>query len=174
MSEKMSRWLLFLLLLAGTGITAGVLLTRAQVLAAPAQPIAYSHRVHVEAGIQCLFCHSSALRSPVAGIPSVQKCMGCHAVIAAQSQAIQALAGYWERGEPIPWQRVNRQPDFVFFSHQPHLGAGLNCEACHGDVGQMDAARPVVKMDMGWCLDCHLKQPQEKVARLADCLTCHK
>jgi hypothetical protein len=84
------------------------------------------------------------------------------------------VAGYWERGEPIPWVRVNAQPDFVFFSHQPHLGAGLNCETCHGDVGSMTVARPAVKMDMGWCLDCHLKQPEAKVARLADCLTCHK
>jgi hypothetical protein len=29
-------------------------------------------------------------------------------------------------------------------------------------------------MDMGWCLDCHVNQPEEKVARLADCLACHK
>ncbi len=170
----MSRWILALPLLIAAGVIGGVLLTRAQVLAAPAQPIAYSHRTHVEAGVQCLFCHSSALRSPVAGIPSVQKCMGCHAVIATDNPAIQEVAGYWERGEPIAWVRVNAQPDFVFFSHQPHLGAGLNCETCHGDVGHMTVARPVVKMDMGWCLDCHLKQPEEKVARLTDCLTCHK
>jgi len=170
----MTRWLLFSPLLIVAGIAGGVLFTRAQVLAAPEQPIAYSHRAHVEAGVQCLFCHPSALRSPMAGIPSVQKCMGCHAVIEADNPAIQEVAGYWERGEPIPWVRVNAQPDFVFFSHQPHLGAGLNCETCHGDVGSMTVARPAVKMDMGWCLDCHLKQPEAKVARLADCLTCHK
>jgi hypothetical protein len=170
----MSRWFLVIALLIVAAVAGGILLTRAQVFAAPEQPIAYSHRVHVEAGVQCLFCHSSALRSDVAGIPSVQKCMGCHSVIATDSPLIQEVSGYWERGEPIPWVRVNVQPDFVYFSHQPHLGAGLNCETCHGEVGQMEAARPAVKMDMGWCLDCHLKQPEEKVARLADCLTCHK
>ena len=170
----MTRWLLFIPLLIVAGIAGGVLFTRAQVLAAPEQPIAYSHRAHIEAGVQCLFCHPSALRSPMAGIPSVQKCMGCHAVIEADNPAIQEVAGYWERGEPIPWVRVNAQPDFVFFSHQPHLGASLSCETCHGDVGSMTVARPAVKMDMGWCLDCHLKQPEEKVARLADCLACHK
>ena len=170
----MRRRLPLLLLLIVAGAVAGVILTRAQVFAAPEQPIAYSHQTHVESGVQCLFCHSSALRSDVAGIPSVQNCMGCHTVIATDSAAIQELAGYWERREPIPWVRVNAQPDFVYFSHQPHIGAGLNCETCHGDVGQMSVARPVVKMDMGWCLDCHLKQPEEKVARLADCLACHK
>lgn len=169
------RWLLRSVILLIVGVFAGgVVLSRAQILATPEQPIAYSHQTHVEVGVQCLFCHTSALRSPVAGIPSVQNCMGCHEMIATDNPVVQEVAGYWERQEPIPWVRVNSQPDFVYFNHQPHLGAGLNCETCHGDVGQMDAARPVVKMDMGWCLDCHLEQPQERVARLTDCLTCHK
>jgi c(7)-type cytochrome triheme protein len=100
--------------------------------------------------------------------------MGCHTIIATDDAEVQALASYWKRGEPIPWNRVNQQPDFVYFSHQAHLGASINCETCHGDVGHMTVDRPVVKMDMGWCLNCHLKQPEEKVARLSDCLTCHQ
>lgn len=155
-------------------LIAAVFVSRRLALAVPEQPIAYSHQTHVDAGVQCLYCHSSAMRSSVADIPSVEKCMGCHEVIATESKAVEALAGYWERKEPIPWKRVNRLPDFVYFSHQPHVGAGLNCESCHGDVGQMDIARPVVKMDMGWCLECHLEQPEEKVERLSDCLACHK
>ena len=170
----MSRWLILIAVVIVIGIGGGVLLTRAQVGAAPEQPIAYSHQTHIKAGVQCLFCHTGALRSSVAGIPSVQKCMGCHSVIAADQPEIKKVAGYWDRGEPIPWVRVNIQPDFVFFSHQPHLGAGLNCETCHGDVGNMTVDRPVVKMGMDWCLDCHLKQPEANIARLTDCLTCHK
>ena len=165
---------LFILLLIIAGVVGSILIGRGQVLAAPVQPIPFSHKIHAETGLQCLYCHSSPLRSPLAGIPSVQKCMGCHAVIATERDAIQTLAGYWERGEPILWNRVNRQPDFVFFSHQSHLSAGLNCETCHGAVGRMDVVKTVVKMDMGWCLDCHLKQAEEKVTRLADCLICHK
>jgi hypothetical protein len=172
--ETMSRWTLIVALSVVALLAGAILLTRAQILAAPEQPVAYSHQTHVQAEVQCVFCHSGALRSPAAGIPSVQKCMGCHAVIKADSPQVQDLAGYWERGEPIAWARVQPQPDFVYFSHQPHLGAGLSCETCHGDVGSMTVARPAVKMDMGWCLDCHLKQPESKVARLADCLTCHK
>jgi len=142
--------------------------------AAPVQPIPFNHRVHAQAGVQCLFCHSSALRSDVAGLPSMQKCMGCHQTIAADREPVKTLTDYWQRQEPIHWQPVNTMPDFVFFSHQPHLGAGLGCEGCHGNVGQMDIARQPVNMDMGWCLDCHLKQPSEKAARLVDCLLCHK
>ena len=171
---RMSRWITAAGLLVIVAVIAGVLLTRAEALAAPIQPLPYSHKVHVEAGVQCLFCHTGALRSDVASLPSVQKCIGCHTLISAEGEPIRELFGYWERGEPIPWVRVQQQPDFVFFSHRAHLGAGLNCEACHGDVGRMTVARPVVRMDMGWCLKCHLQQPQEKVARLADCLACHK
>jgi hypothetical protein len=100
--------------------------------------------------------------------------MGCHAVIATESEAIKELAGYWERGEAIPWQRINDQPDFVYFSHQPHIGAGMNCETCHGNVGDMEAAELTIRMDMGWCLDCHKHQVPERVAVLLDCLACHK
>jgi hypothetical protein len=169
-----NRWLQLIIILIFAGVVGGIFLSRAQVLAAPNQPIPYNHQTHVKAGVQCLYCHTSALRSDIAGIPSLEKCMGCHTTIATDSPVVQTLSGYWERGEPIPWMRVSKQPDFVYFSHQAHLGAGENCETCHGNVGSMTVTRPVVKMDMGWCLDCHQKQPENKVARLADCLTCHK
>lgn len=168
-----ARWGL-LAALVGAVVLAGILLTRARALAAPDQPLEYSHRTHVQAGIQCLFCHSGALRSQAAGIPSTDKCIGCHTVIATDRTAVRALADYASRGEEVRWSRVNDQPDFVFFSHQVHLGAGLNCESCHGEVGAMDVARPVNRMDMGWCLNCHLDQPEDKVARLTDCLACHQ
>jgi c(7)-type cytochrome triheme protein len=142
--------------------------------ASESQPVEYSHRVHIQAEIQCLFCHTEATRSPIAGIPSVEKCMGCHAYIATEGETVQTLVGYWERDEPIPWKRVINQPDFVYFSHQPHMGAGMNCETCHGNIAEMDDAQAVTRMDMGWCLDCHEEQESHKIARLVDCLICHK
>jgi len=155
-------------------VVAAILLSHRSAQAAPAQPIAFSHGTHAEAGIECLFCHPNAMRSDVAGMPSVQRCVGCHQTIATTRKRIQTVMGYWERGEAIPWQPINEMADFVFFSHQPHLLAGVNCETCHGDVGKMTAARPVINMDMGWCLNCHLNQPQTEVARLTDCMACHK
>jgi cytochrome c553 len=140
--------------------------------AAPEQPIAFNHEIMVQLGIQCLFCHSDATRSPVAGMPSVQLCMGCHSTIATSAPEIQKLAGYWERQEPIPWTRVHRLPRFVYFSHQAHMAAGLNCERCHGDVGHMSVARRVVKLDMGWCLSCH--EQQANASQIKDCIVCHK
>jgi len=167
------RSLLVVVILAvATG--AAIVITNARLTAAPEQPIDYNHKTHIEAGIQCLYCHGQASRSAVAGIPSVERCMGCHMVIATEDEMVQRLAGYWERGEPIPWVPVNNQPDFVYFSHRPHLGAGINCETCHGNVGAMEQTKPVIRMDMGWCLDCHTEQEPEHVTRLADCIACHK
>jgi len=149
-----------------------LLATRTQ--AAPQQqPIAFNHQLMVQAGIQCLFCHTEARRSPMAGMPSVEKCMGCHKVIANDKPEIKKVAEYWQRGEPILWVRVNTLPRFVYFSHQVHVvAAGLNCEQCHGDVGHMTVDVPVVRMNMGWCLSCHEKQPNAR--QLMDCVTCHQ
>lgn len=155
-------------------LIAAILFSRQVVFAAPEQPLPFSHSRHTAAGVQCLFCHSSAARSDVAGIPSVARCMGCHETIAVERPPIQQLAGYWERQEPIPWEPVTAHWDFVFFSHMAHLQAAVSCESCHGPVGSMVRTHAVEDMDMGFCLDCHLKQPEQKVARLADCLACHK
>jgi hypothetical protein len=137
------------------------------------QPVAFDHEAMIKAGITCLFCHADATRSPAAGMPSVESCMGCHEVIATDKPGIQAVADYWQRGEPIPWVRVNRLPRFVYFSHRVHVvAAGLNCERCHGDVAHMTVAEPVANMNMGWCLGCHQQQPNH--AQLRDCVVCHQ
>ncbi len=155
-------------------VIGGVLfLTTSQTRAVLAQPIAFNHEVMVQAGIPCLYCHSDATKSPAAGIPSVQKCMGCHQVIDPTNPEIQKLAAYWQQGEPIPWVRVNVLPRFVYFSHEVHVVAGqLACERCHGDVGHMTVDQPVVRMDMGWCLSCHEQQANAK--QLIECVTCHQ
>jgi c(7)-type cytochrome triheme protein len=141
--------------------------------AAPQQPIDFNHQVMVQVGIQCVYCHNAAIRSPAAGIPSMQMCMGCHQVIATDNPGVQALAGYWERQEAIPWVRIYRVPRFVFFNHSVHVNAAaLNCERCHGDVGNMVETYAVVDMNMGWCLNCHNQQP--RAAELKDCIVCHR
>jgi hypothetical protein len=141
--------------------------------AAEGQPIAFNHQAMVQLGVQCLFCHADAQRSPSPGMPSVERCYGCHKTISTNLPVIQQVLGYWQRQEPIPWARVNTLPRFVYFSHEVHINVGgLACERCHGDVGHMTVARPVVRMNMGWCLSCHESQPN--AAQLTDCVVCHQ
>jgi hypothetical protein len=160
---------IFIVVIAGA-----IVISQVSARAAPDQPIEFSHRTHSQAEIDCLFCHPNPLRSDIAGIPSVQRCVGCHRIIASDREQVQEVLGYGERGEPIPWVPVQFQPDHVIFSHHPHIRSGIACETCHGDVAAMSVTRPAFIMDMGWCLSCHQEQPEEKVARLTDCLACHK
>ena len=46
---------------------------------APAQPIAFSHKIHAgQNGVDCNYCHTSARKSKHSGIPSANVCMNCH------------------------------------------------------------------------------------------------
>ncbi len=151
---------------------------------APAQPIRFSHRIHAGVNrIGCPVCHSYAALGPVAGIPSMNRCQGCHKFVKQDPQdpaitaQIQALEKYVEDDKPIEWVRVHRLPDHVFFTHERHIRAGLDCKQCHGEVAQMDEARQVAPLTMGWCLECHRRKQAERPAEraaLTDCLTCHK
>lgn len=143
--------------------------TRAPV---PPQPIPFPHVAMVSRGVNCLFCHPNAAKSPAAGMPSVQSCIGCHSIIATDAPAIRQLTGFWNRQQSIPWVRLYRLPGFVRFSHRPHLAAGLNCERCHGDVGSSEVTVTVpYYKQMGWCLDCHQHQPDP--LPLTECQVCH-
>ena len=133
------------------------------------QPVAFSHTRHVvHAGIDCQFCHAYARRGPVAGIPSVERCAGCHRTILSERPEIERVLDYWERQEPIPWIRVHDLPDYVRFSHKAHVRAGVDCATCHGDVGAMEIARQVESLSMGWCVECHTEREASR-----DCAVCH-
>jgi hypothetical protein len=122
----------------------------------PEQPIPYSHRLH--AGVMkvpCLYCHSGALRSRVAGVPTVEKCLNCHRVTKVDSPYIKKIAAIYAADEPLKWSRIYRLPDYVFFDHRPHVSAGILCQTCHGEVEKMDVLYQYMSMRMGNCLGCH-------------------
>ena len=128
----------------------------------PVQPIPFNHRFHVrEIGMQCAYCHGGIESSAVAPIPPVDLCMGCHRIVGAQLEPIQDLRGYWDRGEPVPWERVYKVPDFVQFPHEAHVRNEVACSECHGPVEDMDRVYSVTDLRMGWCLECHMGDPQE-------------
>ncbi len=172
-ANQSRRWRIIIplvVLIIVIGVVLAIFVANTQ--AAPQQPIAFNHQAMVGLGIQCLFCHSDARTSDSAGMPSVEKCNGCHRTINPNVAVIQQVNGYWARQEPIPWVRVNVLPRYVYFSHEVHVNAGKNCEDCHGDVGQMTVDVQVVRMNMGWCLSCHEQQPDAQ--QLIECDICHR
>lgn len=123
---------------------------------APPQPIAFSHQLHAgERKIPCLYCHYGAERSRHAGIPALSVCMGCHREIDKPSLELAKLIDAVERDRPIRWIQVHKLPDFVYFSHRQHVGAGVECQSCHGPVETMEVVRQEAPLSMGWCLECH-------------------
>jgi len=142
--------------------------------AAPAQPFPFPHNVHATNGIACLYCHPGANRNNYAGLPTRQKCVGCHSNIPANTPALKDLQQYTRDHPEFVWVPVAYLPDFVHFNHQPHLNAGMACENCHGDVAKMGTAKPQNYIDMGYCLSCHKHQRPDQFTTLSDCSTCHK
>jgi mono/diheme cytochrome c family protein len=162
---------------------------------APAQPIFFSHVIHAGSfQIPCLHCHADARRSEYAGLPSVERCMGCHKIIGAQDNPeIAKIHEYWRRREPIPWVRVFKVPEFTYFPHKPHVQAGVACQSCHGPIERMrvvgahtgrtlsnDLLNLIgLKPDpppltMGWCIECHRAENARRGARAPlDCVACH-
>ena len=53
--------------------------------------------------------------------PPTSLCMECHKALAADRPSIQKLAGFAASGKPIPWVRVYKTPDYVFWKHATHL-----------------------------------------------------
>jgi Cytochrome c7 and related cytochrome c/Class III cytochrome C family len=137
----------------------------------PTAPLAsFSHKVHVsENEIGCGVCHPNARHAQVAGLASMQTCAGCHKFVGKDNADVQRLMAAFDQGKAIEWPRIHRLPDHVWFSHQPHLGAGLECSACHGEMKQRTFAVQQQPFTMGFCVECH----QSKSAP-TDCLACHK
>jgi len=155
----------------------------------PTQPILFSHKIHAgDNQIACQYCHSYVAISPWAGIPSIQKCMGCHSQVAGRDveyqfdgqkinirQEIQKVKEYWDKKMSIPWVRVTYLPDFVHFTHKRHILRKFECKTCHGEVQTMDVVYKVNKLEMGWCIGCHTQnaKDEQQLTELKDCLTCH-
>jgi Cytochrome c7 and related cytochrome c len=139
-------------------------------LAGAEQPIAYSHKVHIDQGLVCLDCHITADVSARATIPSVTKCMLCHAKIATDKPEIKKVAQYAASKREIPWERVYgfESGAAVKFQHAPHIRASVQCATCHGDMTQAATAQVLVKHTMGTCLSCHRQNHASE-----DCATCH-
>jgi hypothetical protein len=81
--------------------------------------------------------------------------MACHTGITKDSPHIRKLAAFHKDEKPIPWARVYRLPDFVFFSHATHVNSKIACAECHGPVEQRDILAAEVAHDMKTCMGCH-------------------
>src|SRR5262249_35240920 len=106
---------------------------------APRQPILFNHVVHAGSfQIPCQYCHTDARRSESRGLPSAERRMACHKIRGAQDNAeVAKIHDYARGGQPMPWVRIFKVPEFTFFPHRPHVRFGLECQTCHGPIERM-------------------------------------
>ena len=134
---------------------------------APEQPIDFNHRDHIQGDrLACELCHSGASRSSFAGVPPVERCIGCHRFVLPENPGVMALRRYWQSGKSVPWIRVNALPRFVRFRHDAHVVAKVDCSQCHGNVAAMNRVARVAPLTMGWSVYCKRTQRAPD-----DCLT---
>jgi hypothetical protein len=140
------------------------------VFAHPEQPVAFPHNTHMKMGLSCIDCHSGADIRAAAGIPSVTKCMLCHAKIATGKPEVKKVIAYASQKIEIPWERVYSfsTAAHVKFRHAPHYAANIGCAVCHGDMTQATVAERTVIHTMGSCLNCHRQNHASE-----DCAACH-
>ena len=150
----------------------------------PLQPIPFSHKHHAGVyEIECLYCHAGTDKSRMAGVPSVELCMGCHAQFPKsydELEGIRTLKKHWDEQRPIKWEQIHRLPEHAKFRHNRHIQAGVDCQTCHGPVEEMDKLHIVDDphtwpwlmtahtLEMGWCINCHRENEVSQ-----DCFTCH-
>ena len=149
------------------------------------QPVNFSHKVHADkAGTKCDDCHAFREDGTFAGVPSLDKCAGCHAAAMGSTVAEKNFIDQYVTPQREPqWAVYARQPENVYFSHITHVKlAQVKCERCHGDEGSSDTLRPYQQdrisgysrdvwrdMKMDDCVACHRQHGLEH-----SCLDCHK
>jgi menaquinone reductase, multiheme cytochrome c subunit len=149
------------------------------------QPIQFSHRSHTgdNIGLGCVDCHSYEKDGRFFGIPSTEKCAGCHEQQLGVSPEEQRLvADYIRTGREIPWAVYSRQPQNVYFSHATHVKlGGLDCQACHYGHAFTDKLRPArINRISGYSLDIfgstlfNVPSTPSRGMRMDDCSGCHR
>lgn len=154
------------------GVVAGVTYygtPKAQVVGyMPDQPIPFDHEIHVtQLGLDCRHCHSFVEKSGHANVPTANTCANCHVKggIQSDSPRLEPLFAALESGEPIKWVRIHKAPDYVFFDHSAHLGRGISCVECHGNVDEMRVVYQAKNLSMGMCIECH-RNPEDALRPL--------
>lgn len=131
----------------------------------PAQPIAYSHRVHAgDLQIPCAYCHAGAQRSRNAGIPAASTCMNCHRFVTASRATVRAEEKLAEKEKRKPRRVI--APELAKLYDALGLGADLRPDPAK-------APRPIPWVRVHDVPDFATFDHRPHVAASIACQTCH-
>lgn len=130
---------------------------------APTQPVPFSHALHAgQLEIDCRYCHTFVDRSGHANVPGSNVCMSCHSMVQKDSPLLQVVRDSYESGDPVPWVRIHKAPDYVYFNHAVHVNRGISCIECHGEIQKMEVVYHAKPLSMAFCLECH-RNPEQYI-----------
>ncbi|MEA3106617.1 MAG: hypothetical protein QOI88_1222 [Gammaproteobacteria bacterium] len=136
---------------------------------APEQPLPYSHKTHLAMALPCQLCHTNPAPGKLMSFPATSTCMNCHATLVTDRPAIKRLTEYAKSKQPIPWVRVYKVLPGVTWTHRKHMDARVQCETCHGAVGDLEAMSETTAVTgMASCISCHQARSVS-----AACTVCH-
>jgi Cytochrome c7 and related cytochrome c len=156
----------------------------------PQQPIAFSHKLHAgDLQINCLYCHSGAVKSPHAGIPSGSLCMNCHRLVTASWDVTHAeLDNTRQAGRPpkrIVSAELQKLYDALGLNAELQPAADKQPQPIHWikvhnlpEYTRFDH-RPHVNAGVA-CQECHGQVQTMEVIRQSSslsmgwCVNCHK
>ena len=161
-----------MLLVAAVALGAGLLVVRRAPAGNPQQPLAMSHKRHIDKAMKCRACHQGVEGQAQASFPTLADCMDCHKTPQGEEASEPTVRAFAARNQEVEWVCWNRLAGHVYFSHAAHVtSAEMKCERCHRDMGAVD--EPVsaadINPEMSDCVACH----RSRHASL-DCLACHK
>ncbi len=158
---------------AGVAIGVAVAFSAPRWIGGVSQPIAFNHRKHTQdLKLDCELCHAAVKTGHHPGLPSLETCAMCHQAVQGKSPEAAKVTEYVTAGRPLEFRKLFGLPSFVFYTHRRHVGiAQLECRNCHGDIALTTSPprRPLVRITMNFCLDCHRKMHQT-----TDCIACHR
>lgn len=127
----------------------------------------FSHKYHQqELGTACTDCHVGATESTAAAdnlLGGKEACATCHDV---ESEDNCTLCHYEDEDT---WRALETRETGLLFDHQFHAEkAGLECEACHKNLNDVDYANAESMPGMEDCTSCHNNQQAS-----LECASCH-
>jgi hypothetical protein len=148
--------------------------------------IRFNHKWHSQTvGVQCTTCHAARDSDSAKDrlFPTPTTCDGCHGTDHSNLDAV--LPGSATRGQcafchlgyaPSDGNHVAQvdvpRPN-LNFTHKKHLGQGIKCAQCHGDVSQLELATRDQLPRMAGCFGCHQSSDASRHAAKSACTTCH-
>jgi hypothetical protein len=126
----------------------------------------FSHRLHLQQGLECVECHTAAARSTKVEdnlLPAKSVCLGCHEeaeIPAPPSTRLSKFshALHLRMGNVAPY--IAGAIDHQNYLQPPgdirrHLNSRNPCQACHRGLEESDQVTGAALPQMADCLVCH-------------------